>query len=109
MKRGGQVAIFVIIAIFLVAVLTFYYLVAGEKEDVGFEIECSTDADCFAIQATGNPCCNPDTCVSKSEAPDCSEALCSQAGSCSGILDCPDLPGHGSCECVNSKCEAVIT
>lgn len=107
MKRGGQVAIFVVIAIFLVAVLIFYYLVVAENDDLGFEIECSTDSDCFAIKEIGNPCCHPDTCVSKSEAPDCSDAICTQG--CSGLLDCPDLPGHGSCGCVNSKCEPVIT
>ena len=103
MIKKAQVAIFVVIAVFLVAVFIIYYIVSSEKEDVVFEIDCQIDSDCIPIKDTGNPCCHPNSCAQKSEAPDCSDVFCTAV--CQpGSLDC----GQGSCKCINSKCAAVF-
>lgn len=47
-------------------------------------------------------CCHSDSCVWKSEAPDCGEVFCTM--NCEpGTMDC----GAGHCEVVDSRCEVV--
>jgi len=75
--------------------------VGGEVgyEDVdGGELECSLDSDCVA-----ETCCHASSCVAVSEAPDCSNIMCTME--CApGTMDC----GQGYCGCVNGKCESVF-
>jgi len=59
---------------------------------------CSVNEDCVK-----DSCCHANSCTTKDNAPDCSGMMCTM--SCEpNTLDC----GQGSCECINSKCEAVL-
>ncbi|MDO9323802.1 MAG: hypothetical protein Q7T80_02485 [Methanoregula sp.] len=57
---------------------------------------CTTNADCVPAQ-----CCHPNSCVSQSAQPVCSDIMCTM--SCDGPLDC----GAGSCGCTNGRCSVV--
>ncbi len=60
--------------------------------------ECAADSDCRPAT-----CCHPNTCVPVGQEPNCNDAVCTDV--CQpGTMDC----GQGKCECVNSRCLAVI-
>ena len=59
---------------------------------------CTTDSDC--VPAT---CCHPTNAVTKDNAPDCSEIMCSQE--CApGTIDC----GQGEIKCIQGQCSAEL-
>ncbi|MBW2981135.1 hypothetical protein KY360_06995 [Candidatus Woesearchaeota archaeon] len=60
--------------------------------------ECRTNLDCVP-----STCCHPTGCTPKSNAPDCSQIMCTQE-CVPGTMDC----GQGSCQCIDGTCEAVI-
>ncbi len=80
---------FVIVLILALIIGSYFYFHNSEKKGV-----CEIDEDC--VPAT---CCHADSCVLKSEAPNCDGAICTM--SCSGPMDC----GAGSCGCNKGKCE----
>jgi hypothetical protein len=69
MKKGGQVAIWVIIAVFLVAAIAggVYLWSISKKLTVGDE--CIVKEDCLPVS-----CCNAADCIAKENAPDCTNA-----------------------------------
>jgi hypothetical protein len=97
MKKSAQVTFFIIIGILLaIGIISFFFLAKGSPKT---DIEtCQINSDCVPAA-----CCHPDSCVLKSQEPDCSEAICTQECKI-GTLDC----NQGNCECVNSKCEAIL-
>ena len=60
--------------------------------------DCVTNADCVP-----STCCHPTKCTSKVNAPKCNGVACTL--SCESILDC----NQASCECLNGKCNVVVT
>ncbi len=59
---------------------------------------CETDADCVPGE-----CCHPKTCVAATNAPDCTDMMCTM--DCrGGTMDC----GWGNCICREGKCAARI-
>lgn len=94
-KRG--IVILVVILIFLIFITAIVLVNKSGKEPAGGG-ECYIDSDC-----TPASCCHATSCILKIQAPDCSQAFCSQE--CSpGTLDC----GQGSCKCIQGKCSAQI-
>ncbi len=58
---------------------------------------CSTDSECVPAE-----CCHATACVSKSQAPQCADVMCTMECR-GGTLDC-----GGSCGCKEGKCNAVL-
>jgi len=80
--------------LFLVFAIVFVSGCANMPDDA----ECSSDSGCVPAS-----CCHSSECVPASEAPNCEGRMCSME--CKpGTLDC----GQGFCECMNSKCRAVL-
>jgi len=107
-KRGLIGAILFLVVVGAVIFIAGYLIIENhsDKEDEndgeiivnGTQGTCNSNEDCVPAS-----CCHPSSCTSKTQAPDCSNATCSQV--CApGTLDC----GQGACECVNSRCEAVF-
>jgi hypothetical protein len=79
-------------------ILLFPLLILGTFLISGCTIrECNSNDDCVPAQ-----CCHATSCVPRSQAPDCSDVVCTQE--CQpGTIDC----GAGSCGCVNSTCQVI--
>ncbi len=92
-KKGARKIFYIIIALLFLGVLI--YLILQNKEAEG---ECSLDEDCVPAS-----CCHPDSCVPKSQTPDCSNMFCTME--CKPeTMDC----GQGECKCIKGKCEAIM-
>jgi hypothetical protein len=69
-----------------------------KPEDEGKPEVCTDDADCVPEQ-----CCHPTSCVPASQAPDCTDVVCTLE--CQpGTMDC----GQGYCACQAGVCTAII-
>jgi len=96
--KKAQIAIFVIIAVFLVAGILL--LVFIKNNNVSAERECERDRDCLPSK-----CCDADSCAPRDEAPDCKGVSCSpECTPGTYTLGC----SGGYCSCKNSKCQAVF-
>ena len=95
MNRRGQIAIFVIIALFIVGSIVVLFAIPKKSIVLG---SCASDDDCVPAS-----CCHPSSCVAKEQAPSCKGIMCSQV--CEpGTLDCR----QGSCICENNQCKAML-
>jgi hypothetical protein len=86
----------IIALIILLIVLIILIIKNKNSNDKDYSGECRIDSDCVP-----GGCCHPNICVSKENAPDCRDFICSME--CSGPLDCM----AGSCGCVNGKCQIM--
>ena len=95
MKRRGQIAIFVIIALLIVGGIVALFAMPKKNITLG---SCTSDSDCVPAS-----CCHPSSCIAKEQAPQCKGIMCSQV--CEpGTLDCM----QGSCICENNQCKTTI-
>ncbi|MCA9485480.1 MAG: hypothetical protein KC506_01395 [Nanoarchaeota archaeon] len=103
--KKGQVSMFVIIAVVLVAVIVFIAILAARTKPEEIEFECHTDSDCVPSE-----CCGALNCVPLGEAPSCAGVEC--VGFCesgeSGKLGCGPPEDRGFCGCVNNKCSPIF-
>ena len=67
-----------------------------EKPDA-VDVACQSEEDCIPAQ-----CCHPTHCISKNQAPDCSEVICTTECR-KGTMDC----GGGECGCVEGICKVI--
>lgn len=56
---------------------------------------CRSNSDCSPAQ-----CCHPDSCIIRTQAPDCEGVFCTQECRL-GTMDC----GAGYCACIEGRCE----
>ena len=82
---------------FLLMVSVFLSACETQESSEIPEAECNADSDCVK-----DSCCHASLCVSSEKAPSCKGLFCTQE-CVPNTLDC----GAGSCNCVNSRCEAV--
>ena len=104
-NRKGQVAIFIIVALVLVAGIVLVSWLKDKDEPEVEVRECEVDEDCVPEQ-----CCDAYSCVGVSEAVDCSRVDCapgcwSREDNHTGCRQ-PDWDRnpYGECKCVNQKC-----
>ena len=86
MNKRGLIGKIIIIGTLLV--VGFFWFVGEQNGEE--EVKC--------VPAS---CCHATECVLASEAPDCSDIMCTMV--CSGPLDC----GAGHCEYIKGECEVV--
>ncbi len=110
-SKKAQLAIFIILAVFLVGVIVLVALAKNNNPTVEIQ-ECVVDEDCFPAE-----CCDSRTCVPVSEKPNCTivngtDIECPDGcyNYLTGELGCENFVGEpeGICKCINSKCLAVF-
>ncbi|GEM_PF-2026235 len=96
-EDAGKLHFVIIIAAIIAAsvLATGYYEPHYRTGSPGY---CVAASDCVPAQ-----CCHPTGCTDRANAPDCSDAMCTQE-CVPGTMDC----GQGSCSCINNECVAVI-
>jgi len=91
MNKKGILKLMILIVVLLV--VGFFWFIGNR-----FSRDVSSEEICVPAS-----CCHPTECVLESEAPNCTNMICTTE--CKpGTLDC----GQGHCEFVDGKCEAII-
>jgi len=93
MNKRGLIGIIILIGILLVGGL--FWFVGEYNSDEGVN-------ETGEIKCVPASCCHPVECILSSEAPNCSDTLCSM--SCEpGTMDC----GQGKCGIIDGKCGVI--
>lgn len=109
--KKGQVAIFIVVGVFIVGAIIIFAWLKSIPRTVVDERECSVDADCVPKE-----CCNAELCAPISQEPECGQSTplitsddssqfcqagCDSFGS--KALGCVGTK-TGTCKCVDKKC-----
>ena len=66
MKKTGQAAIFIVIALFFVGAIVLFAWIKDKEQPILDVRECVADNDCVPAE-----CCDASTCVPEEEKPNC--------------------------------------